>query len=146
MKIETRLSKMRKRISKAGACWIYRGHTKQGYPIVRQNKKFRTAHRVFYELTVGPVASGLVLNHICRNRKCVNPKHLEQISNRKNILIGEGAGAKNARKVKCKHGHDFSKKNTYSAPGSSYRSCRKCMVVRTQKWRLKKREKEKIGL
>ena len=65
------------------------------------------AHRLTYVLLVGPIQEGLVLDHLCRNRYCVNPQYLEQVTNRKNVLRGSGITAKNAIKAHCVNGHDF---------------------------------------
>ena len=63
------------------------------------------AHRVAYTQCVGPIGEGLVLDHLCRNRACVNPWHLEEVTQRVNILRGHHAVADNYRKDKCPQGH-----------------------------------------
>jgi hypothetical protein len=65
------------------------------------------AHRVGFEAFCGPVPPGMVLDHLCRNRGCVNPSHLEATTHRINILRGVGTGAAYARRIKCDRGHDF---------------------------------------
>jgi len=82
------------------------------------------AHRVAYELCIGPIPGGLHLDHLCRNRGCVNPKHLEPVTSRENILRGQSPGALNARKTHCKQGHEFTAENTYVIQGG--RRCRAC--------------------
>lgn len=130
MKDSTRVRRMLSRIEKKRGCWLYRGITKQGYAIVRQRKVYRTAHRVFYELIKGPVPRGKILDHLCRNRRCVNPKHLEPVTHRVNILRGQGAGARNFRKTHCKWGHPF----RHRFPGSGYKYCRICLTRRAREW------------
>lgn len=91
-------------------------------PGKRRNKQ---AHRVAYELTIGPIPDGLTLDHLCRNRPCVNPYHMEPVTHAVNILRGQGAAALNAEKTHCKRGHPFSGDNLHIAPDGS-RCCREC--------------------
>lgn len=79
-----------------------------------------TAHRVAHDLYIGPVPSGLVVDHLCRNRGCVNPAHLEAVTQRTNVLRGEHPSAVAIRTGRCKRGHDLS-------PG---RDCTRCQSAR----------------
>jgi hypothetical protein len=88
------------------------------------------AHRVAYTLLVGPIPDGLELDHLCRNRGCVNPAHLEPVTRQENVLRGIGISADNARKTHCKHGHEFTSENT-----EIYRGTRHCRVCRRASWR-----------
>ena len=83
------------------------------------------AHRLVYEAVVGPVPEGLQLDHLCRNRLCVNPEHLEPVTNRVNTLRGEGPTALNAKKTHCHKGHPFAGANLIILPDGS-RRCRAC--------------------
>jgi hypothetical protein len=96
-----------------------------GYGMITENGKCRGAHRVMYELLVGPIPEGLGLDHLCRNRGCVNPGHLEPVSIGENVLRGEGITAQNAAKTHCMRGHEFTVENTYAASGK-WRACREC--------------------
>ncbi len=117
--------KVRKYISNTGDCWIWTGAlSKNGYG----NYWNRGAHRVVYELLVGDIPKGMQLDHLCRNRDCVNPSHLEPVTAKENILRGLGLAAVNSRKVECKRGHLFDSENTYLWKG--HRICRECNRMR----------------
>ncbi len=103
---ETLLAKI-EQVTESG-CWIFMGHcNRDGYARVRFKGKQIKAHRLFYENFIGPIPSGLVLDHICRVRCCVRPDHLEPVTNRTNTLRGIGVTAQNYRKTHCKNGHLF---------------------------------------
>jgi hypothetical protein len=91
------------------------------------------AHRVAYELVIGPIPEGMQLDHICRDRGCVNPLHLEPVTNRENVLRGVGVTARNAVKTHCKRGHPFDDANTLIHPPTrgrgERRQCRACRPV-----------------
>lgn len=82
------------------------------------------AHRLAYELEVGPIPDGLQLDHLCRNTACCNPSHLEPVTPRENYLRGVGFAADNARKTHCKWGHPFEGDNLYSRYGKRW--CQTC--------------------
>lgn len=90
------------------------------------------AHRVVYEMLKGPIPEGMVIDHLCRNRACVRPDHMEVVTHRTNILRGTGQSARNAKKTHCKNGHEFTPENTYSGisrNGNPYRHCRTCTLA-----------------
>ncbi len=112
-------------------CWEWTASVKpNGYgqfSVVRDGKWLKSyAHRYSYELIVGPIPEGLQLDHLCRNKACVNPNHLEPVTNRENQIRGNGVGGLNFRKTHCKHGHEFTPENTYIRPAGT-RECRACM-------------------
>lgn len=85
-------------------CWEWVGNTdSQGYGRLtnRATRKMAGAHRFMYERLVGPVPAGLTLDHLCRNRACCNPSHLEPVTHRENALRGVSFAAVNARKTHC---------------------------------------------
>ena len=87
------------------------------------------AHKVVWERLRGPVPDGLVLDHLCRNRACVNPDHLEPVTQRVNSLRGVGAAAQQARKTHCKYGHEYTSENTQlyiNQHGNVSRQCKVC--------------------
>ncbi len=107
-------------------CWDYMG-TKgnNGYGCLWHDGHSTFAHRFAYQLFVGPIPEGLEIDHLCRNRKCVNPDHLETVTKKENLLRGIGFGAINARKTHCPNGHAYDTSNTrYDYRG--YRYCRAC--------------------
>lgn len=99
-------------------------------------KKMVLAHRVAYETEYGVIPEGLVIDHLCRNGLCVNPKHLEAVDNVTNIMRGEGLPAQNARKTHCYKGHKFTELNTHISP-QNRRICKTCRSERDAQQRAK---------
>lgn len=112
-------------------CILFEGPLNQGYGRVygRVNGcdagKWRRAHVVEWEKKHGPVPAGLQLDHLCRNRACINTEHLESVTCKENLLRGRGFAGINARKVACIRGHAFTEENTYHRQTGS-RHCRTC--------------------
>ena len=92
-------------------CWIWIGAKKStGYGVTRWNgKKNALPHRIAYTLLCGPIPTGLTIDHLCRNRLCVNPSHMEAVTNKVNILRGNSFSAQNSRKTKCPRGHKYNR-------------------------------------
>lgn len=94
-------------------CWLWPGvWSLKGYGIVNVRGRDYRAHRVSYEHFRGPIPEGYFIDHLCRVRCCVNPDHLELVTNKENVLRGFGPTAMNARKTHCKWGHEFTPENT----------------------------------
>ena len=107
-------------------CWLWIGTiTANGYGQVKHNGRDIGAHRAAYQILVGPIPDGLTIDHLCRNRRCVNPTHLEPVTTKENLRRGLSPTAINARKTHCIHGHEFTKDNTYHRKGIG-RRCRTC--------------------
>ena len=104
-----------------------------GYGCVSVNGKMRKAHRVAYELAIGPIPDELQLDHRCRLRCCVNTAHLEAVTNSVNVARGIGPTARNRVKTHCVRGHEFTPENVYHRPTG--RECRACSIERSKKWR-----------
>lgn len=111
------------------SCWVWTGsiNPTSNYGRVYFDSKQNMAHRVMYELLVGDIPNGLQLDHLCRNRSCVNPEHLEPVTIRQNLLRSNITNATiNKNKTHCSSGHEFSKKNTYNRKDKNSRECRIC--------------------
>lgn len=116
------------RVTKTSTCWVFTGRLRNGYGLIGEGGKggrTRSAHRVAYELLVGPIPDGLVIDHLCRNRACVNPSHLQPVTQRVNVHRGLAPAAKNAVLTVCQKGlHDLVDSNVCIDEGK--RRCRTC--------------------
>ena len=121
-----------------GPCWQWLGfHDKDGYGRLHYKGIFTGAHRVAYEEVFGQIPTGMEPDHLCRNRGCPNPNHLEPVTTRVNIMRGQGHAPRNAAKTHCTPGgHPFSGDNLYVQPDGK-RVCRQCK--RDRKHAAKKR-------
>lgn len=121
-------------------CWIWQ-HNVSSYGYARKWSGIRIerAHRVYYERAYGPIPQDLVLDHLCRQRDCVNPEHLEAVTNRENVVVrGSGPSAINARRTHCANGHPFDEENTIFRPNGR-RRCRECSRTEArERWRRKR--------
>lgn len=119
-------------------CWIWnRGRTKAGYGQLMIKGRMNYAHRVAYQLFVGPIGRNLTIDHLCRRPACFNPSHLEAVAIRENCLRGETNIAKNVAKTHCDKGHPFDEQNTlvYMGEYGPHRRCRTCHAIREWKRR-----------
>lgn len=122
------------KVDKTGDCWLWTGAlSKDGYGQYRVKGRTRSAHTLAYRATVGPVPDGLMLDHLCRVPRCVNPVHLEPVTNRINVLRGVSVIAVNARKTVCVNGHPFDTENTYHYPDGR-RGCKTCNLALGAVW------------
>jgi hypothetical protein len=121
-----------------GHCWVWTGALRLGYGRYRVGQKKVTAHRFAYEALVEPIAAGLSLDHICRNRSCVNPAHLEPVTHLENVRRGDACRkrtglkglavtwANRRGKTECRYGHSLA--DAYVG-GNGRRSCRTCKAI-----------------
>lgn len=111
-----------------GGCVIWTGAlSRYGYGRIIDKGAPLSTHRVAYELLVGPIPEGLTIDHLCRVTKCINPHHLEPVTNAENVRRAAQA------KTHCVNGHEFTPENTYSAPGNpNCRHCRACRRIHSR--------------
>lgn len=117
------------KVEKTDGCWNWTASCQAGgYGKFLYDGRVQPAHRAAYLMLVGPIPPGYQIDHLCRNRKCVNPAHLEAVTQRENWRRGESVPAQRARQTHCKRGHIFDAENTY-INSRGHRSCRKCHAI-----------------
>lgn len=101
------------KVRKTETCWLWTAFTDgDGYGTFRLNRRSYRAHRLAYEDAKGQIPEGLVIDHLCRVRNCVNPDHLEAVTSVENVMRGDTLGARNRDKSHCDKGHEFTDENT----------------------------------
>lgn len=111
-------------------CWLWMAAwDKHGYGLFTgYPKRLWRAHRFAYELIVGPIPTGLTIDHLCRVKCCVNPAHMEPVTASVNVKRAD-PGAHGRSKTHCPRGHEYTAENTYiqmTKQGKSTRSCQQC--------------------
>jgi hypothetical protein len=114
-----------------GDCWEWRSPVgDHGYGVVTMQGQKWLTHRLAYTLMVGDIPAGLQIDHLCRNRVCGNPDHLEAVTPRVNTLRSEGLPAKRAKQTVCQRNHALTPENVYLRPDRLGRMCRQCCAIR----------------
>ena len=126
-------------------CWLWTGGVSDnGYAHFWLDGRTVKAHRFAYVYFRGePIPDGLEPDHLCRNRSCVNPWHLEPVTHPINCQRGEGSQFQRD-KDHCPHGHPYNEENTYRRPGRPQRNCKICRREVNDRWR--KKQKESLGM
>lgn len=111
-------------------CWVWTAcKTGGGYGLFGYQGKNVLAHRFSYQLILGEIPPGMQLDHLCRNRGCVNPSHMEPVSCRENLARGRTLMAANLLVQKCPNDHPYDELNTYVTKKGA-RQCRACARAR----------------
>ncbi len=129
------------RVNSETGCWEWiAGRYRNGYSKFCYRGRYRIAHRVAYRWFVGRLIEGLEIDHLCKNKCCVNPEHLEQITHRENQRRGNNP--QNHQDTSCcPHGHEYTAENTYTH-SDGRRSCRTCQRLAALKYYYDKRESQ----
>lgn len=130
-------------------CWIWRGCTGEGgygqfqaADLSGAPNCVQPVHRVAYESFYGPIPEGLDLDHLCSRRNCVNPRHLEPVTRRENLMRGDTIPARKAAQTHCGKGHEFTLENTYMQKNGT-RNCRICRRQLYREWAEQNRERRR---
>ncbi|MFG3349552.1 HNH endonuclease signature motif containing protein [Streptomyces sp. NPDC048018] len=128
--------RIQRQVDRNSDCWLWTGFLdRYGYGHISVNNHREKVHRAAYTALVGPIPDGLVIDHTCRVRHCVNPAHLEPVTQAENTRRGV---AHNSTKTRCPQGHPYDEVNTYVAAGR--RGCRSCRREASRRYEAAQRE------
>ena len=130
-------------------CWLWNGYVEQaGYGRLNVDDYPHYIHRLAYEHWKGQIPKGFCIDHLCRNKSCCNPNHLEVVTYQENKDRGlcvkmtpRGVNHHNSKKTHCKWGHEFTPENTYRSPNRNNRECKQCW---TRKHTMQRDKKAKL--
>lgn len=110
-------------VNRSGECWIWTGTVNsEGYGRLTIRGRKKPAHRAMYALVYGAAPAGMVIDHLCRNHSCVNPAHLEAVTDTENKRRGLGG----LLRTHCPQGHLYTEANTQWVQGGTARRCGEC--------------------
>lgn len=125
---EERIERIWRSIEYTDTCWLWKlSRNPLGYGKIKFENRSQPAHRVVYELAVGPIPDGLELDHLCRVRHCVNPAHLEPVTPLENMRRSLNPNMRAHLADTCVQGHPVSDENTYRNPRNGKKQCRICL-------------------
>lgn len=112
------------KVNKTSSCWLWQAwHTNKGYGLFKLDTKTSVlAHRLSYTMSNGGIPKGLVIDHLCSTPACVNPKHLDAVTQKENLRRGKNY---KRSQTHCKHGHELFGQNLYIRPDGK-RACKTC--------------------
>lgn len=118
------------KVEKKEGCWEWVGSSSRGYGEMQWEHKLKKAHRISYELLKGKIPEGLEIDHLCRNKLCVNPDHLEPVTKKENIrrmrvITRVQYVIKNRARTHCVNGHPLTENNIY-IDSTDMRRCKQC--------------------
>lgn len=129
-------------------CWLWTGALcSGGYAMLHKPGTKRDVfrvHRLSYKLANGSIDDDLQVDHLCRIRSCINPDHLEAVTQTENVMRGIGFAAENSRKIFCDKGHEFTAENTRfykRKDGGQGRRCRQCHRDHERQYRIARNDK-----
>ena len=130
------LKKFFSRIEVKGVCWEWKAAKSHGYGSSWLNGKQIRAHRISYELFKGEIPKGYEIDHLCRNKTCVNPDHLEAVTHRENLNRSPCTiYTINSKKTHCPKGHELTGNNLLKLNPPNRRNCRICYNRYKKSWR-----------
>jgi hypothetical protein len=138
MTTETRL-RAKFIVEETTGCWRWTGASQPtGYGQMWNGKRPEQAHRISYRLYRGEIPCDCEIDHICRNRSCVNPEHLRAVPHRENMRVSDTVMGRNAAKMFCKRGHPFSGRNLIITTTGA-RQCRICINMHARNAKARRR-------
>lgn len=136
--MSTREERFMAKVEKTDTCWNWKAYVApSGYGQFAGG----LAHRYAYTQFVGPIPTGLQIDHLCRVKTCVNPEHLEAVTQQENMRRGDGIDARNRAVTHCPLGHPYSGENTRISKSRNglQRQCRACARIRDRRLRQAKK-------
>jgi hypothetical protein len=127
--IETLKARLLRQSIDSNGCRVWLGGKgSTGYGYIKIDHSQRLVHRVAYEVYKGAIPEGYQIDHLCKNTSCINPQHLEAVTQRENILRSNSFAAINSKKTECINGHSLIGDNVYIKPNGA-RNCKECRKI-----------------